>query len=70
MAGWAAGTEALTEYRRVADPRERILGPDHPDALGSRSDEAHCLEQLGLEQEAAELYGRVAALRQRAADEE
>ncbi|MFD7478188.1 tetratricopeptide repeat protein [Streptomyces sp. NPDC059837] len=63
---WA---DALTEYRHVADARERVLGADHPDALASRNDEAHCLEQLGRGQEAAELYQRVAALRQRAADE-
>ena len=47
--------------------REQGLGPDHPDTLASRNDEAHCLEQLGHRQEAAELYRRVAVLRQQRA---
>ncbi|MGQ4445352.1 tetratricopeptide repeat protein, partial [Streptomyces violaceoruber] len=42
-------------------------GPDRPDTLVARDDEAHCLEQLGRAAEAAELYRRVAALRSVAA---
>ncbi|NNN37955.1 tetratricopeptide repeat protein, partial [Streptomyces sp. S3(2020)] len=57
---WA---DALTEYRRVAAARERVLGADHPDTLASRNDEAHCLEQLGRGEEAVELYRQTAALR-------
>jgi Flp pilus assembly protein TadD len=51
-------------YRTVAEARERVLGADHPEALASRNDEAHCLEQLGRGTEAVELYRKVAALRQ------
>lgn len=57
---WA---EALTEYRGVADARERVLGADHPDTLAAREDEAHCLVRLGHAREAAELHRRAAALR-------
>lgn len=46
--------EALIEYRHVADARELLLGRDHPDTLDSRKDEAHCLEKLGREEDAAE----------------
>jgi alkyl sulfatase BDS1-like metallo-beta-lactamase superfamily hydrolase len=66
--GWLGRwADALTEYRRVATARERVLGADHPDTLASRNDEAHCLEQLGRGAEAVELYRRVAVLRQQRA---
>jgi hypothetical protein len=39
---WA---DALTEYRRVATARERVLGPDHTDTLAGRNNEAHCPER-------------------------
>ncbi len=47
------GEEALAEAREVCALRERVLGPDHPDTLVSRGDEAHCLERLGRREEAA-----------------
>ncbi|MGW7664750.1 tetratricopeptide repeat protein, partial [Streptomyces sp. NPDC054756] len=47
---------------------ERVLGAGHPDTLASRTDEAHCLDQLGHAAEAAELYRRVALRRQRVAE--
>lgn len=47
----------------MADARERVVGPDHPDTLAAREDEAHCLERVGHAREAAELYRRVAAPR-------
>jgi hypothetical protein len=66
--GWLGRwADALSEYRRVAAARERVLGPDHADTLASRNDEAHCLEQLGRGQEAVELYRRVAVSRQQRA---
>ena len=62
--GWLGRwAEALTEYRKVAEARERTLGAGHPDTLAGRNDEAHCLEQLGRRAEAADLYRRVADLR-------
>ena len=60
-------TEAGEVHRAVAAEREHLLGPDHPDTLASRNDEAHCLEQLGRGAEAVELYRRVAILRQQRA---
>ncbi len=63
--GWLGRwTDALAVYRQVAQARQRVLGAGHPDALASRNDEAHCLEQLGRSTEAVELYRQVAALRQ------
>ncbi|MFV0137635.1 tetratricopeptide repeat protein [Streptomyces sp. HMX87] len=51
--------------REVAAARARVLGPDHPDTLTARDDEAHCLEQLRRSTEAVELYRRVAVVRRR-----
>ncbi|MEV7872192.1 tetratricopeptide repeat protein, partial [Streptomyces sp. NPDC088124] len=63
--GWLGRwSDALSAYRQVADTRDRVLGATHPDALASRNDEAHCLEQLGRGAEAVQLYRQVAALRQ------
>jgi hypothetical protein len=47
----------------VTAARERVLGPDHPDTLAGRADEAHCLERLGRAPEAVELHRSVAVLR-------
>ncbi|NEE37170.1 tetratricopeptide repeat protein, partial [Streptomyces sp. SID7982] len=45
--GWLGRwSEALVAYRQVAEARTRTLGPDHPQTLAARDDEAHCLERL------------------------
>lgn len=52
--GWLGRwNEALMAYREVAEARARVLGPDHPQTLAARDDEAHCLERLGRSAEAA-----------------
>lgn len=50
----------------MADSRERILGPDHPDALTARQEMAYVLGQLGRHFEAYQVYTSVLAAREHA----
>ena len=54
--GDAAG--ALPLYRRALDSRERVLGPEHPDTLGSVNNLAGCMETLGDAAGALPVYRR------------
>jgi len=54
--GDAAG--ALPLFRRALDSQERVLGPEHPDTLGSVNNLAQCLDTLGRPVEAEALHRR------------
>jgi hypothetical protein len=54
--GDAAG--ALPLYRRALESCERVLGPEHPDTLGSLNNLAGCLWALGDAAGALPLYRR------------
>ncbi|MET9117571.1 tetratricopeptide repeat protein, partial [Streptomyces longwoodensis] len=58
-------TEALELRERVLADRERLLGPDHPDTLTSRSNLANSYSDAGRVTEALELRERVLADRER-----
>ncbi|MER5928764.1 serine/threonine-protein kinase [Streptomyces sp. NPDC002054] len=62
--------EALTEYREVAEIRDRVLGPDHPDSLAVRQEIAYVLGQLGRYQQAHDVYAGVLAARERSSGAE
>ena len=52
--GDLAAAEPL--YRRTLDDRERVLGPEHPDTLGSQNNLAGCLNAMGDLAAAETLY--------------
>jgi hypothetical protein len=49
LAYWEAGraAEALPLFEQTLPDRERVLGPDHPDTLGSRNNLATAYHQAG-----------------------
>ncbi|WP_239576223.1 tetratricopeptide repeat protein [Streptomyces californicus] len=51
-----AASEELLLRRHTFDAENRVLGPDHPDTLASRTSLANALGGLGEHQEAAELH--------------
>ncbi|MFB6553169.1 tetratricopeptide repeat protein [Streptomyces sp. NPDC056405] len=55
--------EAGEVHRAVADERERLLGPDHPDTLASRYEVAFTLSRTGHAADALRAYKRVAEAR-------
>ncbi len=55
--------EAGEIHRAVAEERERLLGPDHPDTLASRYESAFTLSRTGHAAEALRAYKRVAEAR-------
>ncbi|MFE0799990.1 tetratricopeptide repeat protein [Streptomyces sp. NPDC058812] len=55
--------EAGEVHRAVADERERLLGPDHPDTLASRYEAAFTLSRTGHATDALRAYKRVAEAR-------
>ncbi|MFE1027927.1 tetratricopeptide repeat protein [Streptomyces sp. NPDC058818] len=55
--------EAGEVHRAVADERERLLGPDHPDTLASRYEVAFTLSRTGRAADALRAYKRVAEAR-------
>ncbi|MEV4947733.1 serine/threonine-protein kinase [Streptomyces sp. NPDC053755] len=57
--------EARDVHRRVAEDRERVLGPDHTDTLASRYEYAFTLSRLSRPADALREFGRVAEGRAR-----
>ncbi|MFI1224905.1 MULTISPECIES: tetratricopeptide repeat protein [unclassified Streptomyces] len=57
--------EALAEFARVAEGRERALGADHPQTLAARQATARALGRLGRHAEAHQVYEAVLAVRER-----
>jgi Tetratricopeptide repeat len=62
----------LGDYQRAAQLheqtltiRERVLGPEHPDTLGSRNNLANALDGLGDYQRAAQLHEQTLTIRER-----
>ncbi|MFE9057996.1 serine/threonine-protein kinase [Streptomyces mutabilis] len=55
--------EAREIHRAVAEERERLLGPDHPDTLASRYETAFTLSRTGHAADALRAYKRVAEAR-------
>ncbi|GGQ33844.1 tetratricopeptide repeat protein [Streptomyces mutabilis] len=55
--------EAGEIHRAVAEERERLLGPDHPDTLASRYETAFTLSRTGHAADALRAYKRVAEAR-------
>jgi hypothetical protein len=64
-AGLAA--EAIPRLEQTLVARERLLGPDHPDTLRSRSDLAAAYREAGRTADAAPLVEQVLAARERIA---
>jgi len=58
-------TEAIPLYERTLADRERVLGADHPDTLGSRNNFAVAYESAGRLTDAIPLYERTLADRER-----
>jgi Tetratricopeptide repeat len=54
----AAGrtAEAIPLHEKTLADRERVLGPDHPNTLGSRNNLAHAYNAAGRTAEAIPLY--------------
>ena len=57
--------EALRLYRELLPDRQRVLGPDHPDTLGTRHDIARWTGEAGDAREALRLYRELLPDRQR-----
>ncbi|MFJ3439368.1 tetratricopeptide repeat protein [Streptomyces cyaneofuscatus] len=57
--------QAADLYQQVLTDRERILGPEHPNTLISRSSLAIVLGGLGQHRQAADLHQRVLTDRER-----
>ncbi|MFJ4270970.1 tetratricopeptide repeat protein [Streptomyces coelicoflavus] len=57
--------EAVEFFAEVAADHAQVLGPDHPDTLLCRHEEAHNLGLVGVRLEAVELFADVAADRAR-----
>ena len=51
--------EAIGQYQRLLEDRTRVLGPDHPATLTTRSALAHWLGRAGQVQEAAGQFERL-----------
>jgi hypothetical protein len=51
----------LPLYRRALESSERVLGPEHPDSLGSVNNLAYCLGTLGDGAGALPLFRRALA---------
>ncbi|THA71503.1 serine/threonine protein kinase [Streptomyces sp. A0958] len=58
--------DALREFGRIAEARERALGPDHPETVAARQQMAYALGRLGRHAEAHELHAAVLVSRERA----
>jgi tetratricopeptide (TPR) repeat protein len=60
LAYGAAGrtAEAVALHERTLTDRERVLGPDHPDTLGSRNNLAAAYQEAGRTAEAIALHER------------
>ncbi|MFD7321756.1 tetratricopeptide repeat protein [Streptomyces sp. NPDC059875] len=57
--------EAEDVHRSVAQDRERVLGPDHPETLASRYELGFTLSRLGRPADALRAFARVAEARER-----
>ncbi|MFF3315785.1 tetratricopeptide repeat protein [Streptomyces sp. NPDC003035] len=57
--------EAADVHRSVAEDRERVLGPDHPDTLASRYEVGFTLSRSGRPAEALGAFAQVAEARER-----
>lgn len=60
--------DAEAEYRTVADESDRLLGPEHPDAIRDRQAHANLLAELGRYAEAEKGLAEVIARRTEAGD--
>ncbi|THA36204.1 serine/threonine protein kinase [Streptomyces sp. A1277] len=58
--------DALREFGRIAEDRERTLGPDHPETVAARQQTAYALGRLGRHAEAHELHVAVLMSREHA----
>ena len=58
LEGSGDASAAVPLYRRALESRERVLGAEHPDTLGSVNNLAYCLETLGDAPAALPLYRR------------
>ncbi|MEU6881482.1 serine/threonine-protein kinase [Streptomyces sp. NPDC046712] len=57
--------EAADVHSSVAEDRERVLGPDHPDTLTSRYEVGFTLSRLGRPADALRAFARVTEARER-----
>jgi serine/threonine protein kinase len=49
-------SKGAVSFKALADRRSDLLGPTHPNTIGSRSNEAHCLGKSGKSDEALAIY--------------
>ncbi|MFE7624555.1 tetratricopeptide repeat protein [Streptomyces sp. NPDC057509] len=62
----ARAQDALREFGRIAEARERTLGPDHTQTVAARQQMAYALGRLGRHDEAHELHAAVLVSSERA----